>query len=106
MKYVNSVLFLLDVEYIRNILFFEEENKENERRKIFGEGKIFGLPRRRRTKKANEETIWSIENKKNGKGKRGKSIGERKCRYGWTHDRKTGRQNCEDRAKILTQNSQ
>ena len=59
---MNSVLFLLDFEYLRNILFIKEENKENERRKIFGEGKIFGLPRRRRTKKANEETIWSIEN--------------------------------------------
>ena len=51
----------------------------------------------RRTKKANEETIWSTENKKNGEGK---------CGYGWAHDRETGRQNCEDRAKILTQNSQ
>ena len=75
-------------------------------RKIFGEGKIFGLPRRRRTKKANEETICSTENKKNGERKGGKSIGEGKCRYDWTHGRETGRQNCEDRAKILTQNSQ
>ena len=103
---MNSVLFLLDFEYLRNILFIKEENKENERRKIFGEGKIFGLPRRRRTKKSNEETIWSTENKKNGEGKRGKSIGERKCRYGWRHDRETVRQNCEDRARILTQISQ
>ena len=55
------------------------------------EKEIFGLQRIRRTKK---ETA------------RGKSIGEGKCRYDWTHGRETGRQNCEDRAKILTQNSQ
>ena len=47
-------------------------------RKIFGEGKIFGLPRSLRTKKANEETICSTENKKNGERKGGKSIGEGK----------------------------